>query len=516
MAFVEQPEGFGRIEHEQPVDQEPGALPDQDRGLAQAPGEGGHAARGLRARVAPHDHLHQRHLVDRIEEVHPHDPATVGGVLSDRVDRQRGGVGSEDRRGSEAPVEVGEDLLLDRQVLDHGFDDEIAGRQPRVLERRLEQVHLALHRGGLEPAARDLFREQSGGMTQRRPERLRLDVLDPHRQARLVGDQLRDAASHHSGAEHRRMPDLGGRRAVVPLRRLHETEDVDEVLGDGGHGELAQGACLGLESGRAAAVETDPDDLDRPERCGIAALRLGPGLGARLTEHEAAPERIALEQETFEPTRAARPAPLADARQRPVAHALVEPGVGQQDVGEAEAEGARAGDVARGQDHVQGGEQPDATGQAGAPAPAGEDPQPHLRQPDPQVRSIGRRDPGRGERELRTAAQARAADGGDGREGQSLPGGEQAVPEARAGLGLGGVGDPLDLVDVGAGDEDAFLGRAQDEDGDVGASAQLGEQRLQLGEHRAVEDVRLLLGQVEGQGGEPVGPHLEMECAGHD
>jgi hypothetical protein len=95
--------------------------------------------------------------------------------------RANAATGRQDRARCQPSVEVGHHLLLDGQVLDHGLDHEVAGLEAGVLERRLEQRHLAPQLGRLQPAAAELLAEQVAGVAQRGPQRLGAQVLDPHR-----------------------------------------------------------------------------------------------------------------------------------------------------------------------------------------------------------------------------------------------------------------------------------------------------------------------------------------------
>ena len=76
-------------------------------------------------RERPHD-LDQRHHRRRVEEV---DAAHLVGALGRHRqldDRQRRRVGGEDRRRLDDLLELGEQLLLDGEVLDDALDDEVA------------------------------------------------------------------------------------------------------------------------------------------------------------------------------------------------------------------------------------------------------------------------------------------------------------------------------------------------------------------------------------------------------
>ena len=72
-----------------------------------------------------HD-LDQRHDRDRVEEVEADEALGVLQLRADLVDRQRRGVGREDRVVGDVLLDLGEDLLLDAELLEHGLDDPVA------------------------------------------------------------------------------------------------------------------------------------------------------------------------------------------------------------------------------------------------------------------------------------------------------------------------------------------------------------------------------------------------------
>ena len=72
------------------------------------------------------DHLDELQHRRRVEEVHADDPLGVAGGDRDLGDRQRRGVGREDRVGADDRVELAEDVLLEVEVLGHRLDDELA------------------------------------------------------------------------------------------------------------------------------------------------------------------------------------------------------------------------------------------------------------------------------------------------------------------------------------------------------------------------------------------------------
>ncbi len=140
--------------------------------------------------------LHRR----RVEEVDADDAPGPGVRGGDLGDRQRRGVGGEDRLRRDDVVELAEDVLLDLQRLDHGLDYEVGVREvlERGGERDLAQQLDLLDLGHLLPLDRPTGRV--------------LEVLAPpleglvvllhadHREA-VAGEDLGDAGAHRAQAD---------------------------------------------------------------------------------------------------------------------------------------------------------------------------------------------------------------------------------------------------------------------------------------------------------------------------
>ena len=115
-----------------------------------------------------------------------------------------------------------------------------------------------------------------------------------------------------------------------------------------------------------------------------------------------------------------------------------------------------------------------------------------------------------GERELEPAAERVAVDRGDRRLGQLGEAREDLLREQRAVDSLRG--DPLELVDVGAGHEDALERAADEHCARLGVGGELRGRRVQLGHDLLVDRVQ---GRpVEREHGDPlVGEALEADDA---
>ena len=130
-------------------------------------------------------------------------------------------------------LDLGQHLLLDGLVLDHGLDHEVDATEIAERERRRDPREDLRHPAGRELAALDLLLEQLRRLGDARLERLRCDVLHQHRHAagsRLVGD----AAAHDPGAEHRgALHRPRGLRVLLrdPLHGLVAEEDAHRARG---------------------------------------------------------------------------------------------------------------------------------------------------------------------------------------------------------------------------------------------------------------------------------------------
>ena len=121
-------------------------------------------------------------------------------------DRQRRGVGAEQRVGVDVRRDLGEDLLLQRRVLEDRLDHQVAaGQVGRVGGGGdpVEQLGLLLLG---RPAAGDRLVEQPRGVGLALLGALERDVLE-HDLHAGAGARVGDAGAHHPGAED---ADLGG------------------------------------------------------------------------------------------------------------------------------------------------------------------------------------------------------------------------------------------------------------------------------------------------------------------
>jgi hypothetical protein len=68
------------------------------------------------------DHLDQRHQKGRVPPMRPKRALAPGEPLHDRGDGNDRGVAGEDRVGTNVALDLGEELLLERKILQHRLD----------------------------------------------------------------------------------------------------------------------------------------------------------------------------------------------------------------------------------------------------------------------------------------------------------------------------------------------------------------------------------------------------------
>src|SRR5205807_154625 len=139
-----------------------------------------------------------------------------------------------------------------------------------------------------------------------------VDVLDANTarsgvHAGLDDGRSRDSGPHEPRAHDAEPPHFGGRGRVgdaeVLLELARREEDLDELAGDVGDGELTEQLCLALQATGEPVGQAVLDRLERGERRRVVSLRLLQHLLARRAKHEAPPERVAVEQPPGEAAR---------------------------------------------------------------------------------------------------------------------------------------------------------------------------------------------------------------------
>ena len=117
--------------HQQRIEDEARLVLRLDRQLARRLAPGPRRAQRLVRRVDARRHLDQLHQLRRQAEVQADHAVIAARAAGDLGDRQRRGVGGEDRVLRADLVELAEQLALDAQVLEHRLDHEVGRRRDR-------------------------------------------------------------------------------------------------------------------------------------------------------------------------------------------------------------------------------------------------------------------------------------------------------------------------------------------------------------------------------------------------
>ncbi len=199
---------FAHRRHQDAVDDEAGHLAADDRllldRLGEVVGDGG----GLLGGVLAGDHLDQRHDRGRVEEVETDDLVGAQRRFAHLGDRERGGVGGEDRVAGRDGVELTEDRLLDLHPLRHGLDHEVDVAELLVGGGAGDQAHhlgeagigLLLGQLLLLDQAGELALGDGARLLDRGVDELLVDVLDDDGNVGC-GDRLGDLTAHGAAAD---------------------------------------------------------------------------------------------------------------------------------------------------------------------------------------------------------------------------------------------------------------------------------------------------------------------------
>jgi hypothetical protein len=195
---------------ENAVDDEAGRLGADDRLLADRLRERHRRGERLLGGVIPFDHLDQRQHGGGIEVVEADDLVGAQRRFGDLGDRQRGGVGGEDRVPGRGRVELGEHHVLDLHPLGNSLDHEVHVAEARVgggaldAPDDLRDLRLALLSGELAPLHEfaDLPGGDVAGLVDPSLHEPLADVLEHDGEAG-GGDRLRDLAPHRPCANNR-------------------------------------------------------------------------------------------------------------------------------------------------------------------------------------------------------------------------------------------------------------------------------------------------------------------------
>mmetsp|Transcript_59603 Transcript_59603/g.189664 ORF Transcript_59603/g.189664 Transcript_59603/m.189664 type:complete len:664 (+) Transcript_59603:14-2005(+) len=288
-AHVHEHAGAHGVGEEDPVHREACAVANYHRHLLDCLGQPEAVQDHLRGGLGRADDLEQRHDVRGGEEVRAHDAGGISHLARADVDVDGGGVRGEDAVRAASVLEVLEDPLLERDVLDHRLDHHVARPELRVVQGALHQPQHLLGRLGLHGALLDAALQVGGDPCQPPVEELLVDLLEEHADAR-EGECSADAAAHEPPPDHPHALEGPGGQALVrhpadlrggPLGQ----EDVHQRARHVRHDAVLEHLLLLLEASRTPVLHARLDGIDAHVRVLQVAGRLL-GLCARpLDDH---------------------------------------------------------------------------------------------------------------------------------------------------------------------------------------------------------------------------------------
>ena len=154
-------------------------------------------------------------------------PTTRSGRVEHRGDlghRQRGGVRGENRVVAHDRLERDEELVLDGEILERGFDHDVAVRQIGQLGRHLQTRDRRVARFLLECSLLDLPRQEVCDLNARRFATVGVDLTPDRVEARL-DRELRDPGAHRAEADD---ADLH-RRSTTPAIAMPKPTHIDAI-----------------------------------------------------------------------------------------------------------------------------------------------------------------------------------------------------------------------------------------------------------------------------------------------
>ncbi len=211
VAVLENAERLQVVRPRHVVDDEAGHVGGAGDDLAPALRDGGGTVDHRRVGVRAGDHLDELHERGGVEKVHADGALRRADRLAERTDRQRGGVGRDDRVCGQRRHRALEHALLRIEVLEDGLDQQPAG--PEILRAAgdVQPRGRRIAGGGLQAALLD---EPIEASTHALDGPLRGGVVDVQQMHVPPGGgrDLRDARAHGAG------PDDADGRGHVPLK----------------------------------------------------------------------------------------------------------------------------------------------------------------------------------------------------------------------------------------------------------------------------------------------------------
>ncbi|MNV22254.1 hypothetical protein D3C71_1132200 [compost metagenome] len=354
------------------------------------------------------DDLHQRHLRDRVEVMQAGKLRRALDVVAQLHQRNRRGIGGQQRVGLHPRLQRLVQLTLGFRVLDDGFDHQIGHGHAVTGQIGLQSCS---HLGPLGRVLHLLVEQRLRAGHGRIDEAL-LAVLQGHVEA-LVGRPRGDVAAHHAGADHVYVLDAVV-LAAQSLQAFGQEEDADQVACGRGAGQLHHRAAFGIQTGldRAATGACPGVDQRVRRRVMLLACLAGDLLGHLWGE------QLACQPGVGDPRGRALLEWAGSALQCERHRGIEQHGRRDDLVDQADVAGRRGRQIAAGQHHVHRRRCADQLRQARAAAPAREDAQLGFRQADAGGGIIGGHAVTAGQGQLGAAAQTMTMDRRDGRAGQ--------------------------------------------------------------------------------------------------
>ena len=231
--------------------------------------------------------LDEREHRDRVEEVHADDALGVLEVGAHLGDRERRRVRGEDALGRDDPLELGEDLLLHRHLLEDRLEHEVAAREDVPARPARDDASRGsapcLRRGG-----RACTRSASSSWIQviAVVDLLLREVAEHDRDLEAPEEEQRELAGHEAGADDADLlhaPRLGVGHPDTALRAaLDEVEGVDGRLRLRAREEVGERVLLGAVALLERPGRSALDEVERAVRRRRRAVHLSVEARARL------------------------------------------------------------------------------------------------------------------------------------------------------------------------------------------------------------------------------------------
>ena len=343
--------------------------------------------------------------------------------IGDLTDRERAGVDGEDGSVARGRLDVGEQLALDLQILEHRLDHHLGALESAQVGGGGDAGEGGVGRASLPTALPDPGVEQRTHRGQCMAHRGVVALLDAHGEPGALGADERDAGAHQPAAEdadllHRPGPGTTVHAAVL-LERSGGEEELAEPVAHVGGEQLTEGAGLGVESRFHPVLEALADRVQGALRCRVVSQRLAQQLLLGLGEQQASAERVALQRGAGDGLARRAVAPhgvlATEVRLRMLDGDVDQDGDRHHLVDQAELLGLRRPDRLPAEDDVQRFLDADEPWQSLRAASAWHEPELHLGQPELRARRVGGDASAAGQRPLQSTAQAGAVDGGDDR-----------------------------------------------------------------------------------------------------